>query len=157
MRVSGQEGIAAVFGVSPKTINEWQEQGMPIAERGRPGVASQFESSACIEWYVRREVAKVQAETPSDRLARVKADAIEMDNAERRGLLIPADQLEPKIKAAMVLAREQWMDQPARLVRQLQGKSLEDGEKLLEEAFGAFLTRLASWQTADQIDEDDDA
>jgi len=157
VRVSGQEQIASVFGVAPKTINEWQDQGMPIAERGRPGVASQFETAECIDWYVRREVEKVRGESPADRLSRVKADAIEMDNAERRGLLIPADQLEPKIKAAIVLAREQWMDQPARLVRQLQGKSTEEGERILEEAFGAFLTRLASWQTADQIDEDADA
>lgn len=146
-----------MFGVAPKTINEWQDQGMPIAERGRPGVASQFDTAACIEWYVDRECKKLQAETPADRLARVKADAIEMDNAERRGLLIPADQLEPKIKAAMVLAREQWMDQPSRLARQVEGKTIEERERILEEAFGAFLTRLASWQTADQIEEGDDA
>jgi terminase small subunit / prophage DNA-packing protein len=156
LRIIGQEQIADVFGVAPKTIVQWQEQGLPVAARGRPGVPSEYDSAACIEWYVRREVAKVSAETPADRLARVKADAIEMDNAERRKLLIPADQLEPKLRAAFVLAREQWMDQPARLARQMDGKSIEERERLLEEAFAAFLGRLASWQTADQVEDGDE-
>ena len=97
MHITGQENIAAVFGVAPKTIVEWQEQGFPVAVRGRPGVPSEYESEACIDWLVTREVKKVQLEKPQDRLARVQADKIEMENAERRGLLIPADQLEPKL------------------------------------------------------------
>ena len=46
MHISGQENIAAVFGVAPKTIVEWQEQGFPVAVRGRPGVPSEFETEA---------------------------------------------------------------------------------------------------------------
>lgn len=155
MRVKGQETIAGMFGVAPKTIVEWQEQGLPIAERGGPGVPNQYDSAACIRWLVDRELRKVQAESPNDRLARVKADAIEMDNAERRGRLIPADQLEPRLRAAFVAAREAWVNEPPQLARKAVGKSAQEIEDMLAAAFEAFLLRLVRWQHADVIDDED--
>lgn len=156
-RIVGQERIAEVFGVAPKTIVEWQEQGFPVALRGGPGVPSEYDSAECIRWQVAREVHKVQGETPTDRLSRVRADAIEMDNAVRRGLLIPADQLEPKLKAAIIAAREAWLNEPMRLAREVQDKTVQEAEDLLAGAFAEFLVRLSQWSAAeDTQDEDDD-
>lgn len=154
MRIVGQENIASVFGVAPKTIVEWQEQGFPVAVRGGPGVASEYETETCIGWLVDREVRKVQSERPQDRLARVQADKIEMENAEKRGMLIPAEQLEPKLKAAFVSARENWLDAPTRLARELPA-DLREREAMLQAEFEAFLHRLADWAHADQDVEDD--
>lgn len=153
-RIVGQEQIAAVFGVAPKTVVGWQEQGFPVAQRGGPGVASEYESADCIRWTVERELKKIQAETPSDRLSRVKADAVEMDNAERRGLLVRADQLEPKLKAAFLAAREKWLDAVPRLSRELPN-DFEEREAMLQAEFEAFLQRLASWSNADEIEGDE--
>lgn len=155
MRVIGQENIASVFGVAPKTVVEWQEQGFPVSLRGGPGVPSEYETEACIGWLVDREVKKVQVEKPQDRLARVQADKIEMENAERRGLLIPADQLEPKLKATFVAARENWLDAVTRLARELPADPRER-EDMLRAEFEAFLQRLADWAHAD-VEEEDDA
>jgi len=154
LRIMGQENIASVFGVAPKTIVEWQEQGFPVAVRGGPGVASEFETEACIGWLIDREVKKVQSERPQDRLARVQADKIEMENAEKRGMLIPADQLEPKLKAAFVSARENLLDAVSRLARELTADQRER-EAMLQAEFEAFLHRLADWAHADQDVEDD--
>ncbi len=154
MRIIGQENIASVFGVAPKTIVEWQEQGFPVAVRGGPGVASEYETEACIGWLVDREVKKVQSEKPQDRLARVQADKIEMENAEKRGALIPADQLEPMLKAAFVSARENLLDAVPRLARELPADARER-EAMLQAEFEAFLHRLADWAHADQDVEDD--
>lgn len=154
MRVSSQQGIADMFGVSRETIDNWQQQGMPVAKRGGPGVPSEYESAACIDWLVTREVGKVQAEKPADRLARLKADEIELNLAERRGLLIPAEQLEPKLRAAFVAAREHWLNEPARLSRAIQGKREDEAEELLRQAFEEFLARLARWRDAELIEEE---
>lgn len=154
MRVIGQENIAYVFGVAPKTIVEWQEQGLPVALRGRPGVPSEYQSADCIAWMVEREVKKVQAERPQDRLARVQADKIEMENAEKRGLLIPAEMLEPKLKAAFVIARTRWLDAAPRLARELPAD--EPGrEAMLQAEFEAFLHALADWAKADAFEDED--
>jgi phage terminase Nu1 subunit (DNA packaging protein) len=156
VRVIGQENIASMMGVAPKTIVEWQEQGLPIALRGSPGIPSEYESADVIRWYVERELKKVREESPNDRLARVKADAIEMDNAERRGLLIPADQIEPKLRAAMVLAREAWMDAVPQAVRKARAAADDEAaEAVLEAEFAQFLARISRWRDADSIDEED--
>ena len=155
MQISGQQSIADVFGVTRETIDTWQHQGMPVEVRGGPGVPSIYDSAACIAWRVESEVRKVQGERPQDRLARVQADKIEMENAERRGLLIPADQLEPKLRAAMIAAREAWRNEPARLAHEAQGKSSQDMEILLAAAFDAFLTRLSRWPDASAGDLED--
>jgi len=157
MRIIGQQGIADLFGVSRETIDNWQQQGMPVAKRGGPGVPSEYESADCINWLVAREVGKVQGESPNDRLARARAEEIEMRNAERRGLLIPAEQLEPKMKAAMAGAREAWLYDSRRIARDLQEAPCGDVEALLEEAFAAFLLRLSRWPDVDVIDDEDDA
>ncbi|MFA6015885.1 MAG: terminase small subunit [Gallionellaceae bacterium] len=154
LRIIGQEIIASVFGVAPKTIVEWQEQGFPVAVRGGPGVASEYETEACVAWMVDREVKKVQTERPQDRLARVQADKIEMENAEKRQQLIPAEQLEPKLKAAFVSARERLLEAASRLARELPADTRER-EEMLQVEFEAFLHRLADWAHADQDVEDD--
>lgn len=145
MKIIGQQCIAELFGVSRETIDNWQRQGLPVAVRGGPGVPSEYDSEACIRWLICRERAKVQIESPNDRLARVRADAIEMDNAHRRRNLIPAEHLEPKMQAAMVAAREGWRDDPPRLAREVQGKTPAEVEELLSAAFDAFLLRLSRW------------
>jgi hypothetical protein len=155
MRITGQQGIADMFGVSRETIDNWQQQGLPVARRGGPGVPSEYESADCISWRVASEVAKVQGESPNDRLARARAEEIEMRNAERRGLLIPAEQLEPKMKAAMAGAREAWLHDSRRISRDLQEGQGGDIEALLEEAFSAFLLRLSRWPDVDVVDDED--
>lgn len=143
MIVKGREAIANVFGVSVKTIHEWHGQGLPIASRGSPGKPSEYETLACINWLIDREVSKVMSERPQDRLARVQADKIEMENTERRQLLIPADQLEPKLRAVLVAARELWCDEPERLARKIPGKPTREIEELLTSAFDGFLVKLS--------------
>jgi hypothetical protein len=156
MKITSQQSIADVFGVTRETIDTWQNQGMPVEVRGGPGVPSIYDSAVCIAWRVESEVKKLHGERPQDRLARVQADKIEMENAERRGLLIPADQLEPKLRAAMIAAREAWRNEPARLAHEAQGKSPQDMESLLAAAFDAFLLRLSRWPDAGAGDLDDD-
>lgn len=144
-RIIGQERIAEVFGVAPKTIVEWQEQGFPVALRGGPGVPSEYESAECIRWFVDREMSNAQVETPNNRLARAKAEAQEMNNAQRRGLLIPAELLEPRLKAMVVDAREMLRAEPPRLAREAYGKTPHEVEDLLTAVFDEFLIRLSLW------------
>lgn len=153
MRISGQQGIADLFGVSRETIDTWQRDGMPVESRGGPGVASVFNSQQCIAWRVQAEVFRARGDRPQNRLARVQADKIEMENVERRRQLIPADQLEPRLQAAFTMAREAWAATAPRLARELPADP-DDRERLLQAEFEAFLHRLADWGKTDVEDDD---
>lgn len=153
--IVGQEKVAELFGVAPKTIVEWQEQGFPVAVRGGPGVPSQYDGPACIRWLVDREVRKVQAESPKDRLARVQAERIEMDMAKERRQLVPAAEIEPLWSGAVLSAREFLRAEPARIAGLAIGLDRAGVEQLVKQAFDEFLTRLSTWRPADDADDTD--
>jgi phage terminase Nu1 subunit (DNA packaging protein) len=149
MRVIGQERIAEAFGVAPKTIVEWQGAGFPIAVRGTRGIPSEYDLPACITWLVEREKAKLQGESQRDRVYRLQGDEIAQRLAEKAKLLIPADQVEPKWRAACVAAREELLRARRRLVARLEKASTRQArDKAVAEVHAAFLRTLADWRGA---------
>ncbi|WP_407201000.1 terminase small subunit [Citrobacter freundii] len=65
--------LSEIFGVSVRTIQNWQDQGMPVARGGGKGNEVLYESSAAIEWYSARDAAieneKLRKEVEDFRLA----------------------------------------------------------------------------------------
>jgi hypothetical protein len=156
MRIIGQERIADLFGVAPKTIVEWQEQGFPVARRGARRIPNEYESVDCMAWLVERELAKIRNESPVDRLNRLKADGQEMLNAKLRSSLVPIEQLEPKLDAMVSTARD-WLQSLDRgLVSRLAGKPVRESQQVLDDAHREFLTRLSNWPGGPgDVDEED--
>lgn len=154
MNIVGQQQIADLFAVSRETIDTWQNEGMPVAVRGGPGVPSEYNSRACVDWLVDRELRKARAVRPQDRLARAQAEKVEMENAERRGVLILASEVEPLMSGAVVAARDLWLEAVPRLVRDLPD-DLRGREDMLQAEFEAFLNRLADWAGAPPYEDPD--
>lgn len=152
MRVIGQDKIADMMGVAPKTIVEWQESGFPVAVQGGRGVPNEYDAPGCIRWLVDREVRKVQSESPKDRLHRLQADDMELRLAEKRAQLVPAAAIEPAMKAAVVAARERIRGEPARIAVAMEGKDRAARETLLRDLFDEVLGKLANWQQSGQLE-----
>lgn len=103
MEVSKKQ-LSEIFGVSVRTIQNWQDQGMPVARGGGKGNEVLYDSAAAIEWYserdaaienekLRKEVEELRIASESDlqpgtieyerhRLTRAQADAQELKNAK---------------------------------------------------------------------------
>lgn len=156
MRLKGQDQIAALFGVAPKTITEWQVLGFPVALQGGPGVASEYDAPSCVQWLVDREVRKVRAESSKERLARLQGDKIERDMLVDSKKLIPADEVEPLWAGAVLAAREFLVGEPPRLASLAMGMEKPALEALLIETFETFLAKLSAWRTTadDELDAD---
>lgn len=155
MRMKGQEQVASAFGVAPKTITEWQVLGFPVAVQGGPGTPSEYDMPACIQWLVDREVRKVRAESPKDRLARLQGDRLEQEMLKDSGRLIPAEEVEPMWSSAVLNAREFLVGEPPRLASLAIGMEKSVLEELLRTTFAEFLARLANWRATAEDDEDD--
>jgi phage terminase Nu1 subunit (DNA packaging protein) len=146
MHIVGQENIALLFGVAPKTITEWQEAGFPVAVQGGRGVPAEYESDTCIRWLVEREVRKVRAESPKDRLARLQGDQLEINLATQRGTMINSAAVEPAMRAAIVSGRERIRNEPARIAVALEGLGRSEREELLRSLFDEVLAKLSAWR-----------
>lgn len=92
--------LSEIFGVSIRTIQNWQDQGMPVVRGGGKGNEVLYDSAAAIEWYsardaaienekLRKEVEQLRVDSESDlqpgtidyerhRLTRAQADAQEL-------------------------------------------------------------------------------
>lgn len=154
MNIVGQQQIADIFAVSRETIDSWQNEGMPVAVRGGPGVPNEYNSRACIDWLVDRELRKAQAVRPQDRLARAQAEKVEMENAVRRGLLVPVAEIEPIMCESVTYARERLLEAVPRLARELPADPIQC-EEMLQAEFEAFLNHLADWAGAGPNTDDD--
>src|ERR1043165_7719237 len=122
MRIRGQPEIAKAFGVTVKTIAEWQAGGVPGAVHGKAHTPNEYDLPDCIAWYKDREVEKVRGEKPQDRLARAQAIRVEMEIAKDRKILIPAAEVEPRLRAVFVAAREELLRARRRLGARLRSE-----------------------------------
>ena len=52
---SQQKQLADIFGASIRTIQNWQEQGMPVLRGGGKGNEVLYDSAAVIKWYAERD------------------------------------------------------------------------------------------------------
>jgi hypothetical protein len=98
MKVAGRDKLALIFGVTSRTINDWEIKGMPHTSRGK-GHAIQYETADCINWRVSGSRTGLQAE--KERLTREQADAKEIENEQQRGELVPQRKVTQEIL-------EQW-------------------------------------------------
>lgn len=79
-------------------------------------------------------------------LARVQRERIEIQNAESRGELVRVSLIEPRLKDAIIGAREYLRNRPFHLAQQAQGLSAGELESLLADTFDEFLRHLAKAQ-----------
>jgi len=114
-RVSQKE-LAAFFGVSPRTVRRWTDEGLPRESDGT------YRTPECIAW----RLAQLQ-EAPErsngvppgaeskDRYLAAKALKLELEVAEKRGSLIPLDlyvdhisELAHRIRAKLIAVPLRW-------------------------------------------------
>lgn len=155
MRIVGIQALCETFGCSHQSVANWQAEGLPVATRGGPGTPSTFDSADVHAWLVDRAVARVSGgESQRDRVFRLQGDALELDLAEKRGRLIPVDQVEPRWRAAVLAAREMLLRERRRLAALLDGVTDRQArEAVIAEVHETFLRKLAEWRK----DGDDEA
>lgn len=157
MLVNSIESIAEVLGVSRRTVVDWQAEGMPVHRRGKRGVGSQFETAVCIRWVTQGEIRKARADRPSDRLASVRADKIEMENAALRSTLISAEKIGPAMRAAVAAAREYLRSSRDEVLRKILDPKGEGSCDALEDRDNGVLERLADWPMSDAYTDDEES
>ena len=117
--------LAALLGVTPKTIRSWQRAGMPVEQRGRRGVASRYSVADCVEWAIQRAEAQARA-MPDDadfeqaRARKVAAEAglAEIALAKARGEVVELDTAAKAVGAALATTRARLLQIGAKVAPQ---------------------------------------
>jgi terminase small subunit / prophage DNA-packing protein len=148
-KIVNKAALSEIIGVSERTLTDWQRDGLPVVYAGERGESNQYDTEQVIAWMIAREVGKVQVESQKDRLSRLQGDKVELEIAEKRGLLIPVEQIEPAWTAMVASARSYLRSQPDRLAQLLEvTDGVEAKRDLIAETFDEVLLKLAEYEPA---------
>ena len=117
-----QKGFAKLCDVSPQTVSNWCEAGMPNEGGGGHGETRTINVREALPWVVANRTEKPGSER--ERLAKEQADKIAIENAQSRKELIKAQHVEDSIAEALANLTTQLDGLPGRMATPL--SSIED-------------------------------
>lgn len=127
--VDTQEQVARVYGVSVRTIQHWQRDGMPVTKDKR------YDIREIQQW---RQIKRSKRQRQNDegeqadvRYRKAKAELAEMQLYEKRGELIPRDVVERELVQISLAAKRALLALPRNLAPQLDGLDIRERESLL--------------------------
>jgi hypothetical protein len=140
-KIVNQVELAEIHGVATVTVNNWQEDGMPVLRHGERGLSNEYDVPTTIEWRVARERRKTESQR--DRLTRLQADELEQRIAVNNRELIPAGEIAPTWTARVLTAAAYMASRQSRLAGLLEATpGVEAKRNLLKQEDAGFLTRL---------------
>lgn len=111
--------FARLLDVSPASVTNWMNDGMPADRSGKSGREVRIEPEKALPWVINHRDAPPGSQR--ERLAKAQAEKVEMENEQRRGKLIDAGQVEETLLGlASYLAREHDA-LPGRVANELAG------------------------------------
>jgi phage terminase Nu1 subunit (DNA packaging protein) len=149
-RIVNKRELSEILGTSERSLTEWQKQGLPVLLNAGRGAENQYDTAQVIAWVIARELSRVQAESPKDRLDRIRGDREELALAKDLGEVAPAVMFEQTWADHILAARTELLALPDILASELHalyGVDV-DGDLIKARVEGA-LAKLESYDVAD--------
>lgn len=143
-KIVNQAELAEILGKSDVTIWEWQKEGLPIAKQGVRGTEHEYDTAAVIAWLEQRAAARAgKTEKPAEREARLRGDVLEIELAQKRGVMVPVTEVEPVWQGRVLAAAGYARSRASHLAGELEASpGLEAKRALLRKSDSVFLTHL---------------
>ena len=136
-----------LFGVTTRTTSKWEDEGMPVAVRGGPGVASLYDLREVIAWIQRRDKGSsgtIDLTRERARKERATAKLSEQRFQERAGELIPGELVLERWGKHVSAVRQKLLSWPPILAARLAPLRGQAVVRELELAVRDVLTELAT-------------
>ena len=141
-----QQQLAETFGVSDRTIRQWQNEGLPIEFQAHGG--NRYRLSDCIEWVVRRRFSNEWV-FEKTRLTKAQADKTEVEIRLLQLELLNSVDVESTWSTIRDELREEVETIPQRITPALlQQRNLFDVEQSLEDLLNEALAALTRIEAA---------
>jgi phage terminase Nu1 subunit (DNA packaging protein) len=139
-----QTELAEILGKSDVTIWEWQKDGLPIAKQGARGAEHEYDTAEVIAWLEQRAAARAgKGESGREREARLRGDLMEIELAQKRNALVPADEVRPLWESRVLAAAFYMTGRHSRLAGILEATpGIEAKRLVLKKEDADFLTKL---------------
>lgn len=129
----------------PETVSDYTREGMPVLARGGHGVKSTYDLVSCTTWWRNN---KTELSKPAAALARNQEAAAEFNElkvAEKKGALVPLDEMIRDGQAYTKAIAAAVRGFPRQLV--LDGIVTRDQEHAIAAKCRELMSTISSWQT----------
>lgn len=158
MRIN-KAGLAQIFGVSQETLTQWQKQGMPFIRAQKRGQANEYDTVAVLAWKVARDQSDqpvTDYDTERTRKVKLEADKLALEVAEKRGDLIPAEQVESAVADMVAAFRARCLSIPSKLAGPLSAvDDTRETEAILTDALHEALQELSDYAPSTEAGDSD--
>lgn len=141
--------LANILGVTEETLTQWQKQGMPIVKAGKGRGGSVYDTVAVLAWKSARDQSDqpiTDFETERTRKVKLEADKLALEVAEKRGDLIPAEQVESAVADMVAAFRARILSIPSKLAGPIAATiDTRETEALLTDAIHEALHELSDY------------
>lgn len=158
-----QKTLTAILGCSERhVINMRKHEGLPVVEHS-PGHPTIYDTADVVQFLTDRAVDRalrdsietdsgitrprqIQLDLTSEqaRIAKARADKLEMENAVKRGELIPVDEVRLLIQSAAIVVRDKLQSMAVRLATHVVGvKTVRQAKTLIDERVNDCLGELS--------------
>lgn len=150
-RLVTQGELAAIYGITTKTLREWEARGLPVIERGAKGKTASYNTAAVIRWREAQLLMSASggaaaADTADAKRRRIMANAAmdEMNLAVRRGELVSIEEVGVAVEAEYSLVRSNFMALPGDVAAELLDRSIPDIQDILATKVSEILHGLSA-------------
>lgn len=163
MHLVNKRELAELVGKSERTLTEWQKNGMPIFVDAIRGGENKYDMPEVIEWLIERAVNKalggvnnnpdgLDSDMELARLRHHQANIAQLDEHERRGVLLNAEDVNLAMGELDNQVRSAVLAMPARLAPSL--VKIRTVKEMRNKIHQACLTVLSSLSEHGDSDED---
>lgn len=157
-KLVNKQELSEIIGYSPRTLTEWQKNGMPIKVDSGRGASNQYDTESVIRWFVDREISKLTIdengrvhdyEAERARLTHHQANKTQLEEDVLRGTLIPGDVV-MSVQGDMVSSfRAKMLAIPTKAAHAVIGlDDMSEAQDILKQFIYEALTELADYDPA---------
>lgn len=153
-KIVNQAELCAILGVVPMTISRLQDQGFPCLKKGEGRGENEYDTEACVQWLIQREVRKltqteegrfIDYEAERARLTSEQADKVAMENEVRRGKLVDSEHVAVLWANILTNVKTKLLGIPTKTAPRLVGcKSIPVARDILNRQITEVLNELVS-------------
>jgi len=132
--------LAALLGTHEDSVTDFARRGMPVLERGGPGIEGTYDAVAALAWWREKKVGSPEAARAKREIA--QARLAEQTFAARERRLLPSDEVAGAWSVALSGFKNAILAVPIAEEARLTRAALEGGERAVETELDAIARQL---------------
>lgn len=157
-RLVTKRELAVLFQRTPRTIDNWILDGLPVAEGGGKGSVHKFDPQAAREWFKSHFGHAIEEEHTLEyqkmRESRARADKIERENAVEEGRLVDASEVARAVADPLASLQNDLIYLPTKLPG-LNREQRADAKRRIRKALDQCVSRIRE-RLAEHMQQDHD-